>query len=57
MPELTSMREDSGERGFPSSQTTKFETRSITPADHDKFNNRPQVLCACELCRYARDRK
>jgi hypothetical protein len=35
--ELTSMRADSGDKGFPSSQTTKSE-RSSTTAAHHKQN-------------------
>lgn len=31
----TSMRADSGDKGFPSSQTTKSETSSTTPEQHE----------------------
>lgn len=36
-PKQTSIRADSGDRGFPSSQTTKSETSSTTPAHQDNL--------------------
>jgi len=35
---LTSIREASGDKGFPSSQTTKSETSSTTPVNNGKTN-------------------
>jgi len=42
---LTSIREASGDKGFPSSQTTKSETSSTTPVNIGKTND------ACPLAR------
>ena len=37
--ELTSIRAASGDKGFPSSQTTKSETSSTTPANYGNINH------------------
>lgn len=45
--ELTSIRAASGDKGFPSSQTTKSETSSTTPAKFESINYACSTVGRC----------